>query len=477
MYWIRTNEPYFYEGDLETIKKTLRDGIAEEHPSMTPHFLNHISEKDFLLEPTADEVRDRIAIGKDFSNLTILSSSYPSELGFPTVSMFPVISLRGKHFPYTSTQLSLGIPKSIVIKERIGITIETPRTNFSDMGGADILIDDINRMLILERMGIKTIAGLFLFGVAGAGKSFFASSFAGQSGKMFVTLDLPHFMSLPSPTNAVDELFDFLEEQSESYVLLLDEIEKMFDFKGNNLVAKQVFGKLLTRLSNIYNSPDNNITFVATANNITDIMLYSPEFLRKGRFDRLYFLGYPSRENAYKIFELYKNKNKKRLYSVLDSLYTSFLGEGGDEKYQYLLPFFKSIEKGNFSLDDLKKALFLNFNIERNIIYIESKFKSVKVADSDKFIYSPPEIQSVSEELQNMALVEALTASKNTSNLEGIKLYMKRLEDNDSFTYNIIKFSVPLQVSASDGISRQVAQSKSYAHEDAGEINLFINVS
>jgi len=480
MVWIQTNEQYFYSGTIEDIKKELKNGMKEEHPSIDTSF---VDTSVFFLEPSFDEIKAMITAESDFSNKVIISSADPENSGFPKVSIFSVIYLRGKHFPYTSEQLRIGIPKEEVIYQRMGITILKPTKTFADMAGAEVLSSDVGRMLILERMGIKSIAGLFLFGVAGAGKSFFAECFAGQSGKFFVQLDLPFFMTLPSPTRSMDELFDFLEAQDESYLLLLDEIEKMFDFTGGNLIAKQVFGKLLTRLNNIFNALDNNITFVATANNITDIMKYSPEFLRKGRFDRLYFLGYPSMEDAEKIFTLYKNINKKKLSKSLGKMfdrYTKSVNEGKEkdlpEEFSHLSDYFKGVLDERFSLDELKEAFTLDFNITRNIRYIDAKFASLKVSDSDKFIYSPPEIQAVADELQSTALLEVLSMNTDASSLVDVKSIMKKLEDNDVFTYKVIRTSVPLQVSASDGISRQIAQSKSYTGKEAGSIEQFTNV-
>ena len=481
MVWIQTNEQYFCEGDVSQVKKNIKDGLKKEHPKVDASFLDDAT---ILLEPTLEELQGLMSIDNDFSKSVVLSSYYPEEMGYPRVNFFTSISLRGIHFPYTSEQIKLKVSKADVIKYRMGITITEPTKTFDDMAGAEVLTVDVARMLILEKMGLKNIAGLFLFGVAGAGKSYFALCFAGQSGKKFVALDLPYFMSLPSPTRSVDELFDFLESQSESYLLLLDEIEKMFDFTGGNLVAKQVFGKLLTRLNDIFNSPKSNITFVATANNITDIMKNSPEFLRKGRFDRLYFLGYPSMEDAEKIFNMYKGINKKKLEKALDRMYSEYkeeLNEAEDvslikKEHEHLSPYFDGVTSGTYSMDELKGALTLDFNVSRNIRYIDAKFSSLKVSDGDKFIYSPPEIQAVADELQSTALLEALMMSRDASSLSPIRKIMSALEDNDVFTKKVIKNSVPLQVSASDGISKQIAQSKSYTGKEAGEVEQFTNV-
>lgn len=477
MVWIKSNEQYLFEGGKGEIRKKLTEQIQSEHPNIKCTFLE---ESDFLLEPSEKELRELISVGKQFSTTVVLSSRHPALIGFSKDNIFTTIELRGADFPYTKEQLKLGVSKRAVLQEKLGLSIKTTNKNFSNMAGADKLRDDVVDMLALENLGLMSIAGLFLFGVAGAGKSFFAECFAGETGRHFVVLDLPYFMTLPSPTKSVDEVFDFLESQDEKFLLLIDEIEKMFDFEGGNLVAKQVFGKLLTRLNDIYNNPRNNVTFVATANNITGIMKNSPEFLRKGRFNRLYFLGYPSEENTEEIFNLYKGLNAKKMKVAVKDLYERYLNEEDEEEndieesYSLLVPYLEEVERGTYSLEELTEFLTLDFNVSRNIRYIDTKFGSLKVSDSDKFIYSPPEIQAVAEEMQNRAVLEVLRMRLPPNTLDKEK-GMGTMENNDSFTLKVIEDIVPLQISASEGISRQIAQSKSYTGKEAGNVRQFVN--
>ncbi len=476
MIWIKTNEQFLFSGTKKDVLEKLKTRIDKEHPNIATGFLDTC---EFLLEPTEKDLRTLIVIGNNFDNTTILSSQHPSSTGFSKENIFTVIELRGEHFPFTKEQLELNVSKEVVLQEKLGLTIKKTNKSFANMAGAHRLVDDVVDMLDLEELGAMSIAGLFLFGVAGAGKSFFAECFAGQTGRYYVVLDLPYFMTLPSPTRSLDEVFDFLESQDDKFLLLIDEIEKMFDFEGGNLIAKQVFGKLLTRLNDIYGNPKNNVTFVATANNITGIMKNSPEFLRKGRFNRLYFLGYPSDENAEEIFNLYKEINKKKLDASLKEMYAKFLvgNEAGLQEwrkaFELLVPYLKEVENGTYPLSDLARFLYLDFNVLRNIRYIDAKFASLKVADSDKFIYSPPEIQAVAEEMQNKALLAVLRMKLNPKNLnreEG----MEKMENNDAFTLAVIEDIVPLQISASEGISRQIAQSKSYVGKEAGSVKQFV---
>ena len=54
---------------------------------------------------------------------------------------------------------------------------------------------------------------------------------------------------------------------------------------------------------------------VATANDITKL---PPELLRKGRFDEIFFVGLPSKEERRKIFEIHISKRRKQDLAQID---------------------------------------------------------------------------------------------------------------------------------------------------------------
>ena len=69
-------------------------------------------------------------------------------------------------------------------------------------------------------------------------------------------------------------------------ILWIDEIEKAFaginQDGGASDITKRLFGQFLTWLQ----EKENTVFVVATANDIT---AFPPEFLRKGRFDEVFF--------------------------------------------------------------------------------------------------------------------------------------------------------------------------------------------
>lgn len=99
-----------------------------------------------------------------------------------------------------------------------------------------------------------------------------------------------------------------LSEAISPCVLWIDEIEKAFAgvgvSGGGSDVTTRLFGQFLTWMQ----EKENTVFIVATANDISNI---PGEFLRKGRFDELFFVDLPNGVERSKIFEIHLKKRKK----------------------------------------------------------------------------------------------------------------------------------------------------------------------
>jgi len=430
--------------------------------------LPELTKENTLLVPTKEEIDKNIVLS---TPKIVVDYREPKYVVGRAYNIFTIIDIKAPDFPFTSEHKLLEIDKATVLSEKLGLRIAKPAVTFDDMAGAEVLHEDINKMLNLEKMGLMNITGLFLFGVAGAGKSYFAECFAGSTGRHFVMLDLAHFMSLPNPTKSIDDVFVFLLEQDEKYVLLIDEIEKMFQLDGSstNLLSDQIFGKMLTWLAMIYEGKGNNLTFVATANRVENLLKNKPEFVRRGRFDRLYFLNYPKVESsAPAIMTMYLDKERKNIKKAIIIKHEEYQkGEKLEsEKLQYI---FDALAKENIDIDVLISNIVTNeqMDVKRMIQVIEGLIGKDKITDAQYFIYTPPEIKSlVKEVLQSYA--EELTE----------KLFKQEVEMRDLLTGNIgtrpiqyileeIVFKTPpLQITAPDGIGHQLAQAKNIKQGD-----------
>ena len=89
------------------------------------------------------------------------------------------------------------------------------------------------------------------------------------------------------------------------------------------VVATQLFGHFLTWMQ----EKESTVFIVATANDISKL---PPEFLRKGRFDELFFVDLPTERERRKILEIHLRKRGKLNYKInLDTLSKKTKGFNG----------------------------------------------------------------------------------------------------------------------------------------------------
>src|SRR5678815_5900429 len=84
-------------------------------------------------------------------------------------------------------------------------------------------------------------------------------------------------------------------------VLWIDELEKAFSSAGeaeDGGLSKRIFGTFLSWLQD----RKGDVFVVATAN---DVSLLPPEFLRKGRFDEIFFVDLPDGGTRQEIFRIH----------------------------------------------------------------------------------------------------------------------------------------------------------------------------
>lgn len=192
---------------------------------------------------------------------------------------------------------------------RFGMSVSNPSVTFDDLGGFHKPKTDVLRTLENVRKGfVQKNLSMFL-GVSRSGKSFFAECLAGELKRRLIILDLGMIMCDKNPSLALDTFFKYLES-IDSYVLLIDEIEKAADPDSGSDMAKVMIGKLLTIFNNFnsesgFQIKDNPV--IATANNISNLLDKNPEFIN--RFGLKYFVNYPSQESFIKVFDYYLKKS------------------------------------------------------------------------------------------------------------------------------------------------------------------------
>jgi len=182
--------------------------------------------------------------------------------------------------------------------------------NISDIGGLD---NFKNWLKVRERAfsqdainyGLPYPKGLLLIGIQGTGKSIAAKILAYEWKLPLLRLDFGRlFASLVGQSEQrVRKVIEIAEALSPC-VLWVDEIDKAFagaQSSGDSGTTSRVLATFITWLS----EKTSPVFVVATANNIE----YIPaEILRKGRFDEMFFVNLPTREEREDIFKVHLNK-------------------------------------------------------------------------------------------------------------------------------------------------------------------------
>ncbi len=157
-----------------------------------------------------------------------------------------------------------------------------------------------------ERM-LRAPRGIILVGVPGCGKSLSAKFIAANWNLPLFRLDLAaiHGQYLGQSENRLKEAL-LSSDNSAPCILWIDEIEKGLSGSGSSSdggTSTRMVGQFLFWLQ----ESTAKVFVVATAN---DVSRLPPELLRRGRFDELFFVDLPLREERKDIIELYIRRNK-----------------------------------------------------------------------------------------------------------------------------------------------------------------------
>lgn len=142
-----------------------------------------------------------------------------------------------------------------------------------------------------EKFGLPSPKGVLITGVPGCGKSLTAKATAASWKVPLLRLDIGRvFAGLVGSSEQNLRTAIATAEAAAPCILWVDEIEKGFSGTSGNQdsgTSARVFGYFLTWLQ----EKKKPVFVVATANNID---LLPPEFMRKGRFDEVFFVDLPT---------------------------------------------------------------------------------------------------------------------------------------------------------------------------------------
>jgi ATP-dependent 26S proteasome regulatory subunit len=259
---------------------------------------------------------------------------------------------------------------AVLLSEKKQIISQTEILEYSsvdekitNLGGLDNLKDWLKKRktafgVQASNYGLPTPRGLLLIGIQGTGKSLTAKAIANEWQLPLLKLDVGKLFGgiVGESESRLRQMINVAETISPC-ILWIDEIDKAFsntESKGDSGTSNRVLATFISWLSE-KNKP---VFVIATANNIDLLPL---EIIRKGRFDEIFFLDLPEKEEREEIFKIHlqtfrPNSWKSFDYSQLAKASESF---SGAEIRQSIIEgmYHAFYEKREFTTEDICMAL------------------------------------------------------------------------------------------------------------------------
>ena len=272
--------------------------------------------------PDLSEIRDIMAdfahdleIIIDDNVLNEISMSFKGLNEFQIKQILNLAYQSSGSIDFNDKQLILGQKEQLIKKSGL-LEIIPVNESIDDIGGLGNLKTWLYRKKTIfqnldeaMKFGVDIPKGIMIVGMPGCGKSLSAKASAKLFEIPLVRLDVGRLLGKfigESEENMRRALK--LAEAISPCVLWIDEIEKAFagvgGIGGGSDVTTRLFGHFLTWMQ----EKENTVFIVATANDISRI---PPEFLRKGRFDELFYVDFPNEEERRKIIEIHLKKRHK----------------------------------------------------------------------------------------------------------------------------------------------------------------------
>lgn len=306
--------------------------VSPEAVSMLPPQIEKIVTIVDLPAPTQDEIMaevNRLPVSYEYLTeqqiLGIRTDMCRTLQGLQLYEVYQILKSSvirtGGRLSKTTIKLALEEKKQIVKKSGI-VEVVDANVQFSEVGGLDVIKEQLEeKKEIFKNLSLATDCnlplpkGILIIGMPGCGKSMIAKSVANLFDMSLLRLDINRLMGQYVGQSEAN-LRKALEtaEAAHPCVLWIDEIEKAFagsngSGDSNDMLVMRLMGHFLTWMQ----ERKTPVYIVATAN---DVM--RPEFMRKGRFDEVYFVDFPNATERKDIFEKKINHYKKNKSGIFD---------------------------------------------------------------------------------------------------------------------------------------------------------------
>jgi SpoVK/Ycf46/Vps4 family AAA+-type ATPase len=261
-----------------------------------------------------------------------------------------------------SIKLLLNEKKQIISQTEI-LEYWSVDETISKIGGVDTLKNWLKKRetsfgIQASNYGLPTPRGLLLVGIQGTGKSLTAKAIANEWQLPLLKLDVGKLFGgiVGESESRLRQMIEVAEAISPC-ILWIDEIDKAFSNNsstGDSGTSNRVLATFISWLS----EKTKPVFVVATANNVDLLPL---ELIRKGRFDEIFFLDLPQKQEREQIFKIHiqefrPNHWESFDYSKLAQLSGAF--SGAEIRQSIIEAMYHAFyEKREFTTEDICLAL------------------------------------------------------------------------------------------------------------------------
>ncbi|VVC00674.1 Proteasome-activating nucleotidase [uncultured archaeon] len=194
--------------------------------------------------------------------------------------------------------------------------IERPSTTFSQIGGLEKEINELNEAVILpllspesfEHLGIEPPNGVLLHGAPGTGKTMLAKAVANRAKATFISLSGTDLVRkyIGEGAKLVRDVFRLAQEKRPA-IIFIDEIDSVgsqrFATANGDREVQRTMMQLLSEMDGFHELRD--VKVIAATNRID---MLDTALLRPGRFDRVIEVPLPEKEGREKILGIHAAK-------------------------------------------------------------------------------------------------------------------------------------------------------------------------
>ncbi|GAB6078948.1 AAA family ATPase [Hydrogenobaculum acidophilum] len=292
--------------------------------------------------PTRSEIEEIVDlffqnVGAFNYNSNIKSQFVEALLGMRTIDIINVMkyAVSDEKLDEEDIKTIIEVKRQMMKKDSMLDFINSDES-INNVGGMENLKEWLNhKKTIIQNLqeardyGVDIPKGILIFGLPGTGKSLTAKAVAGTWRLPLLRLDMGMILGpyVGQSEENIRKAIKIAEAIAPS-ILWIDELEKAFSGigesgGGSSDVMKRIFGTFLTWMQ----EKTKPVFVIATANDISSM---PPEFLRKGRFDEIFFVDLPKDNAKKEIIKIHLRKRKKEnWYSYFEKYVSQLKGYCG----------------------------------------------------------------------------------------------------------------------------------------------------